>query len=82
MEFLRGITLITNKMKKQSSIENLHEESSKLIYQFLKGHLSSRDLIVMHHNLYYESKEMHKQEIIEAREDGFKKGQESTQKHV
>lgn len=33
-------------------------------------------------DIFEQAKEMHKQEIIEAREDGFKKGQESTQKHV
>ena len=51
---------------KQSSIEKLHEESSELMHKHLKGELSARDLIVMQHNLYYEAKEKHKQDIIEA----------------
>lgn len=54
----------------KSSIEKLHEESSELVSKHLKGELSARDLIVMHHNLYYEAKEKHKQEIIDAHKDG------------
>lgn len=49
---------------KLSSIEKLHEESSELMHKHLKGELSARDLIVMHHNLYYDAQEMHKQEMI------------------
>ena len=55
---------------KKSSIEKLHEESSELMHKHLKGELSARDLIVMHHNLYYEAKEKHKQEILDAHKDG------------
>ena len=54
----------------KSSIEKLHEESSDLMHKHLKGELSARDLIVMQHNLYYEAKQMHKQDIIEAYEEG------------
>lgn len=56
---------------KQSSIEKLHAEGSELISRHLNGEISARDLIVMYHNLYYDAQEMHKKEIIEAREDGF-----------
>lgn len=58
-----------NRMEK-SSIEKLHEESSELISKHLNGVISARELITMHHNLYYDYKEMHKQEIIDAHESG------------
>lgn len=50
---------------KQSSIEWLHAECSDLISKHLNGQLSARDLIVMHHNLYYDAKKMHKQEVTD-----------------
>ena len=60
-------------MKKQSSIEFLLE---KLEGNIIEGNQLVLELIID------QAKKMHKQEIIEAKEDGFKKGQESTQKHV
>ena len=60
---------------KQSSIEKLHAEGSELISKHLNGEISARDLIVMHHNLYYEAKEKHKQEIIESYVEGADTGE-------
>lgn len=57
-------------MKKQSSIEKLHAEGSELISKHLNGKISSSDLIIMYHNLYYDAQKMHKQEIIEAWDSG------------
>lgn len=48
----------------QSSIEKLHADGSELISKHLNGEISARDFIVMYHNLYYDAREMHKQEII------------------
>ena len=54
-------------MKQQTAVEKLHEESSELVHQYIKGEISARDFIVLHHNLIYDSLKVEKQQIIKAR---------------
>lgn len=61
---------------KKSSIEKLHEEFSELISKHLNGVISASELITMHHNLYYDYKEMHKQEIVDATLYGWRRSTE------
>lgn len=65
-------------MKKQSSIAQLFDEIFKIPFNTPEA----EDLYSEIMDLKEKYKQMHKQEIMDAREDGFKKGQESTQKHV
>lgn len=58
-------------MKKQSSIEWLLFEQRKVYSKFARGEYSVREYQKEIEKLNNKAKEMHKQEIIEAREDGF-----------
>ena len=53
-----------------TSILKYEEKSINLINRFLNNEIDKRELLIMHHNLYYEIEEMHKQEIIDAYDEG------------
>lgn len=49
-----------------TSIEKYAEKSHDLIVKYLNDEISERDFLIMHHNLYYEIKPLHRQEVIDA----------------
>lgn len=49
-----------------TSIQTYEEKSINLINRYINDEISERELITMHHNLYYEIEEMHKKEIMDA----------------
>ena len=52
--------------KKQSSIEWYANASHELIVKKSNGEITEREFLTMHHNLFYNAEEMHKEEIKEA----------------
>lgn len=53
-----------------NSIETYADKSRELIVKHLDGDINGRDLLTMHHNLFYEIEKLYKQEIINANRDG------------
>ena len=52
--------------KKQSSVEWYANASHELIVKKSNGEITEREFLTMHHNLFYNAEEMHKEEIKEA----------------
>ena len=52
--------------KRQTAVDWLHGESNKLIHEYIDDKISTRDLIIKHHNLYYDAKRMMQEQIIDA----------------
>ena len=63
--------------KKQSSVEWYANASHELIVKKDNGEITQREFLTMHHNLFYESQKMHKEEGAKV----FKKSQECAVKH-
>jgi hypothetical protein len=57
-------------MAQQTVVELLHQQSNELITQYLNGKIDKRELLTMHHNLLYPHKQMEKQQIIDAYNEG------------
>lgn len=55
---------------KQTAVEWYEKEINSLIEEYESGKISKRDFITMKHNLFYPAKEMEKQQIIDAYDDG------------
>jgi len=55
---------------KQTAVEWYEKEINSLIEKYEAKEISQRDFITMKHNLFYEAKEMEKQQIIDAYDDG------------
>ncbi len=53
-------------MKKQTAVEELHAKSAELIQNFLDKKISERDLITMHHNIFYSAKDSEEKQITDA----------------
>jgi heme oxygenase len=54
----------------KTAVEFHHEKSTELIHQYLDNKITTRELLTMHHNLFYPYKEMEKQQIIHAFDEG------------
>ena len=52
--------------KKQSSIDWYANASHELIVKRVNGEITNRELLTMHHNLFYDAEAMHKEEMKEA----------------
>ncbi len=61
-----------------TSIQTYEEKSINLISRYINDDISERELLTMHHNLYYEIEEMHKQEI----ENAFQYGKWDWSEHI
>lgn len=55
---------------KQTAVEWYEKEINSLIEEYESGKISKRDFITMKHNLFYPAKEMEKQQIKDAYDDG------------
>lgn len=56
---------------KQTAVEWYEIEINSLIEKYEAKGISKRDFITMKHNLFYDAKEMEKQQIKDAYEDGY-----------
>lgn len=57
-------------MTQQTAVELLHQQSNKLITQYIDGKIDKRELLTMHHNLLYPHKQMEKEQICDALDFG------------
>ena len=61
-------------MSKQTAVEWYEKEINSLIERYEAKEISKREFITMKHNLFYNAKEMEKEHIMEAFEDGNEQG--------
>jgi hypothetical protein len=61
-------------MSKQTSLDLYEKEINFLIEKYEAKEISKREFITMKHNLFYNAKEMEKEQIMEAFEDGNEQG--------
>jgi hypothetical protein len=57
-------------INKQTAVEWYEQEINLLIKKYQLNEISQREFITMKHNLFYQAKEMEKQQIIDAYEQG------------
>ena len=57
------------KSNKQTAVEWYEQEINLLIEKYQSNEISQREFITMKHNLFYQAKEMEKQQIKDAWED-------------
>ena len=55
---------------KQTAVEWYEQEINLLIEKYQSNEISQREFITMKHNLFYQAKEMEKQQIKDAYEQG------------
>ena len=71
MEKGQGSIHNTNKKDmKQTAVEWYEKEINSLFEKYEAKEISKRDFITMKHNLFYQAKQMEKQQIIDAYDDG------------
>ena len=58
------------KSNKQTAVEWYEQEINLLIEKYQSNEISQREFITMKHNLFYQAKEMEKEQIIDAYEQG------------
>ena len=59
-------------MKKQTAVEWYANASHELIVKKTKGEINHVELLIMHHNLFYEAQKMEKEQIEDAWLNGMK----------
>ena len=62
---------------KQTAVEWYEKEINSLFEKYQAKEISERDFITMKHNLFYPAKEMEKEQIKEAKDNGFSNGFDS-----
>jgi hypothetical protein len=63
--------------KKQTSVEWYEIEINSLIKNYESQEISKREFITVKHNIFYQAKEMEKQQIIDAFDKGISNGKEN-----
>jgi hypothetical protein len=58
------------KSNKQTAVEWYEQEINLLIEKYQSNEISQREFITMKHNLFYQAKEMEKQQIKDAYDQG------------
>lgn len=53
-------------MIKKTAIDIYEEKSREIIMLYVNGEIDVRELLTMHHNMYYEIKAMEREQIIES----------------
>ncbi|MGL4253525.1 MAG: hypothetical protein ACRCR2_05700 [Fusobacteriaceae bacterium] len=57
-------------MIKKTAIDIYEEKSREIIMLYVNGEIDVRELLTMHHNMYYEIKAMEREQIEEAYWEG------------
>jgi hypothetical protein len=55
---------------KQTAVDAYEQKSRELIHLYVNGDIDVRELLTSHHNIYYDIKQMEKEQIINAFDEG------------